>query len=190
MSKQRMEHPEGHSDWVPAPAAGGSPHNDGTVSTSAPHPTPCGAGDMPRGSTSTHTKGAPAPGEYAHTSPLGESLEEDPSVNPIGEGMVWSRGRDLRIYSAALAVHTVMGVALGWVWHLADLGTNNDVWRYVLRWSCMAWVAAACVLVCVWLSTRQEFRREHRLMAEVYAAEAGLSSDDSALFVETVGKVS
>ena len=51
-------------------------------------------------------------------------------------------------------------------------------------------VTAACVLVCVWLSARQELKRERRLMTEVYAAESGLSSEDSALFVETVGKVS
>lgn len=188
MSKQQMEHPEGHSDWTSNPAAGGSPHNDGGTSTSAPQPTPCNASDMLEGNTSMHTKGALR--EYAHASPLGGSLEEYPSVNPIGEGTVWSRDRDLRIYSTALFVHTVMGVTLGWIWHLVDVGANNDTWGYVLRWSSMAWVAAACVLVCVWLSARRELKRERRLMAEVYAAEVGLSSEDNALFVETVGKVS
>ena len=175
MSKQRMEHPEGHSDWASTPAAGGSSHNDGAANTGAPRP-------------ALRTKGAL--GEYAHASPLGGSLEEYPSVNPIGEGTVWSRERDLRIYSTALFVHTVMGVTLGWIWHLVDVGANNDTWGYVLRWSSMAWVAAACVLVCVWLSARRELKRERRLMAGVYAAEVGLSSEDSALFVETVGKVS
>ena len=183
MSEQRMEHPEGHSDWTPTPAAGGSSHND-----SAPHPATGGAVDMLEDGTSAHTKGAP--GEYAHASPLGGILEEDPSVNPIGEGAVWSRERDLRIYSTALFVHTVMGVTLGWIWHLVDVGANNDTWGYVLRWSSMAWVAAACVLVCVWISARRELKRERRLMTEVYAAESGLSSEDSALFVETVGEVS
>lgn len=175
MSKQRMEHPEGYSDWTSTPAAGGSSHNDSAANTGAPRPAP-------------RTKGAP--GEYAHASPLGGNLEEYPSVNPIGEGTVWSRERDLRIYSTALVAHTVMGVTLGWIWHLVDVGANNDTWGYVLRWSSMAWVAAACLLVCVWLSERRELKRERRLTAKVYAAESGLSSEDSALFVETVGKVS
>lgn len=175
MSKQRMEHLEGHSDWTSTPAAGGSPHNDSAANTGASRPAP-------------RTKGAP--GEYAHASPLGGSLEEYPSVNPIGEGTVWSRERDLRIYSTALVVHTLMGAALGWIWHLVDVGANNDTWGYVLRWSSMAWVAAACVLVCVWSSARRELKRERRLTAEVYAAEVGLPSEDSALFVETVGEVS
>lgn len=175
MSKQRMEHPEGHSDWTSTPAAGGSSHNDSAANTGAPRPAP-------------RTKGAP--GEYAHASPLGGNLEEDPSVNPIGEGTVWSRERDLHIYSTALVAHTVMGVTLGWIWHLVDVGTNNDTWGYVLRWSSMAWVAAACVLVFVWSSARRELKRERRLTAKMYAAESGLSSEDSALFVETVGKVS
>lgn len=175
MSKQRMEHPEGHSDWASTPAAGGSSHNDSAANTSAPRPAP-------------RTKGVP--GEYAHASPLGGSLEEYPSVNPIGEGTVWSREGDLRIYSTALVVHTVMGVTLGWIWRLVDVGANNDTWGYVLRWSSMAWVAAACLLVCVWSSARRELKRERRLTAKVYAAESGLSSEDSALFVKTVGKVS
>lgn len=175
MSKQRMEHPEGHSDWTSTPAAGGSSHNDGAANTGAPRPAP-------------RTKGVP--GEYAHTSPLGGSLDEYPSVNPIGEGTVWSRKRDLRIYSTALVAHVAVGVALGWGWRLVDVGANNDTWGYVLRWSSMAWVAAACLLVCVWSSARRELKRERRLTAKVYAAESGLSSEDSALFVKTVGKVS
>lgn len=188
MSKQQMEHPEGHPDRTSTPTTGGSPHNDSDTSTSAPRPATGGAGDMSGDSTSTHTKGAP--GEYAHASPLGGSLEEDPSVNTIGEGTVWSRERDLRIYSTALVAHTVMGVTLGWMWHLSGAGVSDSAWGYVLRWSCMAWTAAACTLVCVWSSARRELKRERRLTAKVYAAEFGLSSEDNALFMETVGKVS
>lgn len=175
MSNQQMEHPEGHSDWTSTPASGGSSHNDSAANTGAPRPAP-------------RTKGAP--GEYAHASPLGGSLEEDPSVNTIGEGTVWSRERDLRIYSTALVAHTVMGVTLGWMWHLSGAGVSDSAWGYVLRWSCMAWTAAACTLVCVWSSARRELKRERRLTAKVYAAEFGLSSEDNALFMETVGKVS
>jgi hypothetical protein len=189
MSNQRMDHPEGHSNWAPTPTAGGgSPLNDGVTSTSAPQPTPCNASDMSGGGTSMYTKGTP--GEYAHASLLSGNLEEESSVNPISKGTVWTEKRELRIYSAALSVHAVIGAALGWIWHLADVSTNNDAWGYVLRWSCMAWVAAECVLVCVWSSARRELKRERQLTAKVYAAESGLSSEDGALFVETVVKVS
>lgn len=175
MSKQRMEHPEGHSDWVSTPAAGGSPHNDSVANTSASHPAP-------------HTKGAP--GEYAHASPLGGSLEEYPSVNPIGKGTGRTEKRKLRVYNRAMLAYLTLGAVLGWrMWGLSVAGVSG-VWDYVLCCSYMAWVAGFGVLYCVWSSARRELKRENVLRAEAYAANAGLSGKDSALFVETVGKVS
>ena len=188
MNKQRMEHPEGHSDWVSTPAAGGSPHNDDATSPSAPQPTPRGAGDIPGGNTSTHTKGAP--GEYMHASPLGGNLEEDPPVNPIDKGTAWTKKRDLRIYNRAMLAYLTLGAVLGWrMWGLSVAGVGG-VWDYVLCWSYMAWVAGFGVLYCVWSSARRELKRESALSAEAYAANAGLSGEDSALFTQTIGEVS
>lgn len=188
MSKQRMEHPEGHSDWVPTPTGGGSPHNDGTTSTSAPQPTPCNSSDMSRGNTSIHTKGAP--GEYAHASLLGGNLEEDPSVNPIGKGTVRTEKKKLRVYNRAMLAYLTLGAMLGWrMWGLSVAGVSG-VWDYVLCCSYMAWVAGFGVLYCVWSSARRELKRESALRAEAYAANVGLSGKDSTLFAQTIRKVS
>ena len=125
-----------------------------------------------------------------HASLLGGNLEEDPSVNPIDKGTAWTKKRDLRIYNRAMLAYLTLGAVLGWrMWGLSVAGVSG-VWDYVLCCSYMAWVAGFCVLVCVWLSARQELRHERISRAESYAANAGLSGEDSALFVETVGKVS
>lgn len=183
MSKQRMEHPEGHSDWAPTPA-GGAPHNDGV----APRLTLCGAGGMPGGNTSMHTKGTL--GEYdAHASLLGGNLEEDPSVNPIGKGTVRAE-KKLRVYNRAMLAYLILGAVLGWrMWGLSVAGVSG-VWDYVLCCSYMAWVAGFGVLYCVWSSTRRELKRESALRAKAYAANVGLSSKDSTLFAQTIGEVS
>lgn len=174
MSKQRMEHPEGHSDWTSTPA-GDIPHNDGATSTSAPRPTP-------------RTKGAP--GEYVHASPLVGNLEEVPSVNPISKGTVWTEKRKLRVYNRAMLAYLTLGAALGWrMWGLSVAGVSG-VWDYVLCCSYMAWVAGFGVLYCVWSSARRELKRERISRAEAYAANAGLSGKDSTLFAQTIGEVS
>lgn len=175
MSKQRMEHPEGHSDWTSTPAAGGSSHNDGAANTGAPRP-------------ALRTKGAL--GEYAHASPLGGSLKEDPSVNPIGKGTVRTEKKKLRVYNRAMLAYLTLGAVLGWrMWGLSVAGVSG-VWDYVLCCSYMAWVAGFGVLYCVWSSARRELKRESALRAKAYTANAGLSGEDSALFAQTVGKVS
>lgn len=188
MSKQRMEHPEGHSDWTSTPAAG-APHNDGVTSTSAPRPMLCGAGGMPGGNTSIRTKGTL--GEYdAHASLLGGNLEEDPSVNPIGKGAVRAEKKKLRVYNRAMLAYLTLGAVLGWrVWGLSVAGVSG-VWDYVLCCSYMAWVAGFGVLYCVWSSARRELKREGALRAKAYAANAGLSGKDSTLFAQTIRKVS
>ena len=188
MNNQRMEHPEGHSDWTSTPASGGSPHNDDAANTAAPQPTPCNASDMSGDNTSTHTKGAP--GEYMHASPLGGNLEEDPSVNPIGKGAVRTEKKKLRVYNRAMLAYLTLGAVLGWrMWGLSAAGVSG-VWDYVLCCSYMAWVAGFGVLYCVWSSARRELKRESALRAKAYAANAGLSGKDSALFAQTIGEVS
>lgn len=175
MSNQQMEHPEGHSDWTSTPASGGSSHNDSAANTGAPRPAP-------------HTKGAP--GEYAHASPLGGNLEEDPSVNPIGKGTVRTEKKKLRVYNRAMLAYLTLGAVLGWrMWGLSAAGVSG-VWDYVLCCSYMAWVAEFGVLYCAWSSARRELKCESALRAEAYAASAGLSENDSSLFAQTIGRVS
>ena len=186
MSKDHMNHPDGHSNWNHTPTTAGY--------------RPISASDT-NNTTTRHADTLPGAPVLSTFSGSGIIRHGVPAVAPAGDeevlmgtpplgDAVTAHRKNVSIYSGAMAVHIALGVVLGWVWYLSGAEVSDSAWGYVLRWSCMAWVAGFCVLVCVWLSARQELKRERRLMTEVYAAEVGLSSDDSALFVETVEKVS
>lgn len=191
MSKDHMEHPEGYSDWSPVPSGDGCRPASDTNNTTTPHDTNLPGALVPPAAAASFSGSDAIQDGAPVVTPTGdkEALMDTPSVDPLGDAIAAHR-KDMRIYSGAMAVHIALGVVLGWAWYLSGAGTSDSAWGYVLRWSCMAWVAGFCVLVCVWLSARRELKRERRLMAGVYAAEVGLSSEDSALFVETVGEVS
>lgn len=189
MSKQQMKHPEGHSNWVPTPT-GGVPHNDGdTNNTTTPHSaTLPGA---PVHSTASFSGGDTIRHGVPVVAPVGdeEVLMGTPYADPLGDAVTKHR-KDMHIYSGAMAIHLALGAALGWLWHLSGAEVSDSVWGYVLRWSCVAWVAGFCVLCSVWLSARRELKRELASHAETYAENAGLSGEDSALFTQTIGEVS
>lgn len=191
MSKDHMEHPEGYSDWSPAPSGDGCRPASDTNNTTTPHGTNLPGAPVPSTAAASFSGSDAIQNGAPVVAPTGDKkvLMGTPSVDPLGEAVAAHR-KDMRIYSGAMAVHLALGAVLGWLWHLSGAEVSDSAWGYVLRWSCMAWVAATCVLVCVWLSARRELKRERRLTAKMYAAESGLSSEDSALFVETVGKVS
>lgn len=191
MSKDHMEHPEGHSDWSPVPSGDGCRPTSDTNNTTTPHTAALPGALVPPAAAASFSgddaiqNGAPVVASAGDQ----EVLMGTPPVDPLGDAVAAHR-KDMRIYSGAMAVHIALGVVLGWVWYLSGAEVSDSAWGYVLRWSCMAWVAGFCVLVCVWLSTRRELRRERISHAEAYAAKAGLSGEDSALFAQTIGEVS
>ena len=193
MSKDHMEHPEGHSNWNPAPTTDGYRRASAsdTNNTTTPHADTLPGAPVPSTAVASVSGSDAIQNDAPAATPAGdeEVLMGTPSVDPLGDAVA-AHQKDMRIYSGAVAVHLALGVVLGWAWCLSGAEASDSTWGYVLRWSCMAWVAGFCVLVCVWSSARRELKRERRLMAEMYAAEVGLSSEDSALFVETVGEVS
>lgn len=191
MSKDHMEHPEGYSDWSPTPFGDGCRPASDTNNTTAPHAAALPGALVPPAAAASFSGSDAIQDSAPVVTPTGdeEVLIGTPSVDPLGDAVAAHR-KDMRIYSGAMAVHIALGVVLGWVWHLSGAEVSDSTWGYVLRWSCMAWVAGFCVLVCVWLSARRELLHERISRAESYAANAGLSGKDSALFVETVGKVS
>lgn len=113
-----------------------------------------------------------------------------PSVGPLGDAATTHR-KNMRVSNKAMLAYLTLGAVLGWrVWGLSVAGVSINVWDYVLCCSYMAWVAGFGVLYCVWSSARRELKRERALRAEAYSANTGLSDEDSALFAQTIGKVS
>lgn len=97
---------------------------------------------------------------------------------------------NIRAYNRTMLAYLTLGAVLGWrMWGLSVAGVSG-VWDYVLCCSYMAWMAGFGVFYCVWSSARRELKRESALRAESYAANAGLSGKDSALFAQTIGRVS
>lgn len=191
MSKDHMEHPEGYFDWSPAPSGDGCrPASDTNNTTTSHADTLPGALVPPAVAASFSGSDAIQDGTPV-IAPTGdeEALMGTPSVDPLGEAVA-AHQKDVRIYSGAVAAHLALGAVLGWVWYLSGAGTSDSAWGYVLRWSCVAWVAGFCVLVCVWLSARRELRRERISHAEAYAKDSGLSDEGVTLFAQTIGEVS
>lgn len=191
MSKDHMEHPEGYSNWNPVLSGDGCRPASDTNNTATPHAATLPGAFAPPAVAASFSGSDAIQNGAPVVAPTGDKkvLMGTPSVGPLGDAVAAHR-KGMRIYSGAVAVHIALGFVLGWVWYLSGAGTSDSAWGYVLRWSCMAWVAGFCVLVCVWSSARRELKRERRLTEKAYAAESRLSSEDSALFVETVGKVS
>ena len=191
MIKDHMEHPEGYSYWIPVPSGDGCRPASDTNNTTTPHAATLPSALVPPAVAASFSGSDAIQDGAPVVTPTGdkEALMDTPPVDPLGDAIAAHR-KNMRIYSGAMAVHIALGVVLGWVWHLSGAGVSDNVWGYVLRWSCMAWISGFCVLVCVWLSAHRELKWERQLMAAAYATEAGLSSEDSALFVETVGEVS
>ena len=191
MSKDHTNHPEGYSNWSPAPSGDGCRPASDTNNTTTPHADTLPGALVPPAAAASFSGSDAIQDGAPVVAPTGdeEVLMGTPSVDPLGDAVVAHR-KDMRIYSGAVAVHLALGVVLGWVWHLSGAGASDSAWGYVLRWSCVAWVAGFCVLCSVWLSARRDLRSECISHAEAYAANAGLSDEDSALFAQTIGEVS